>query len=212
MDQTILRIYHLSRQNMLKTARYRGYDVSSNHDMTLEDFVTKYKDYSLKDMKVDISNLVCEGTGKTGMPSCNSLILTWHSDKKMGNSIRDVHNEMEECQVKRAIVVVDQGITASCKGIIGDLKKTKNFIIDIWTLEETVLFVPEHVLVPKHRVCTFSEKKNLMKRYPKAGFPTIKSDAIMVKYLGAKKGNIIEIIRPSETDPESDILSYRIVG
>jgi len=70
----------------------------------------------------------------------------------------------------------------------------------------------DHVLVPKHEVVPAKEAEELMKKYgaTKERMPIIlRSDPIMEE-IGAKKGDLIRIVRKSVTAGES--IYYRIVG
>ena len=70
----------------------------------------------------------------------------------------------------------------------------------------------EHELIPKHIILSEKEKTEVMKKYGikrMSQFPKIlKTDAV-VKSLKGKVGNVIKIIRKSETAKES--IYYRIV-
>jgi DNA-directed RNA polymerase subunit H (RpoH/RPB5) len=210
MDEHTIRNYHLSYTNMLKVIKYRGYIVDKTDEISLDEFTELYSELTIEEMKGYISELVFKN-------SKNITILKWITAHKLGTEIRNTITEMSDNDAKIAIVVVDGGITASCRDIIKSVKKTKGFIIDVWTLQQSMVFVPEHVLVPPHRICSFAEKKELFKscgialKDGKKKIPLIKNDDVMVKYLGAKPNDLIEIIRPSETDPNSTIKTFRIV-
>jgi DNA-directed RNA polymerase subunit H len=77
---------------------------------------------------------------------------------------------------------------------------------------KTEINILDHGLVPKHILLSQQEKEEAMKKFgvKKIGqFPKIlKSDPI-VQLLGAKPGDLIKIIRKSETAKES--IYYRVV-
>ena len=57
----------------------------------------------------------------------------------------------------------------------------------------------KHYLVPKHRVLSKKEAMKIAKKYGgRKFFPKISSDDPVVKLLGAKPGDIIEITRKGE--------------
>ena len=69
-----------------------------------------------------------------------------------------------------------------------------------------------HELVPKHILLTEDEKNNVMKKYGikrMSQFPKILKSDPVVNILGAKIGDLIKIIRKSETAKES--VYYRVV-
>ena len=68
-----------------------------------------------------------------------------------------------------------------------------------------------HVLVPEHRILSEEEKKALLDKYKISlnQLPMILSSDPMVKQIGAKVGDVIEIKRKSPTAGEA--LYYRLV-
>ncbi len=68
-----------------------------------------------------------------------------------------------------------------------------------------------HVLVPEHRILSEEEKKELLEKYKIdiKQLPMILSSDPMVKQIGAKVGDVIEIKRKSPTAGEA--LYYRLV-
>jgi DNA-directed RNA polymerase I, II, and III subunit RPABC1 len=203
----IKREYFLSYKNMLNVVEYRGIKVEKQHHKTQEEFFKEYDDCeSVEEIKERLSYLVF---GKED----NKILLCWFKERKLGPSIRIVVEHMQNEKVKKALVVVDEGVTPGSKEILKNLKICEKIIIDVWTLQESMIFVPDHIYVPEHRICSVREKKNLFKTYglTKKNLPYITSDDIMVKYLGASKGQLILILRVSDTNPELKIKSYRIV-
>jgi DNA-directed RNA polymerase subunit H (RpoH/RPB5) len=227
MDPEVLRKYSLSYENMLKTVKYRGYEFGTyqllsevNTEqcgtllpageslLTKEEFNSKYVKFeSTDDIKEDIGDSVFENTKN------EKLLLRWVKDKKFGASIRDVSNTMRENNITRALIVADDGINPTSKETLKNLKVCYGLIIDVWSLQESMIFPPEHVYTPKHRICTVKEKKELYRTYglKDRDLPRIKPDDVMVKYLGATRKQVIQITRRSDTNPQLYILYYRIV-
>lgn len=70
----------------------------------------------------------------------------------------------------------------------------------------------EHELVPKHIILSPEEREEVIKKYritKLSQLPRILTTDPIVKIIGAKKGDIIKIIRKSSTAKES--VYYRIV-
>ena len=69
----------------------------------------------------------------------------------------------------------------------------------------------DHVLVPKCRILSKKEVEELLKKYGVSleNLPRILADDPMVKAIGAKRGDVIEIIRNSPIAGES--VYYRVV-
>jgi DNA-directed RNA polymerase I, II, and III subunit RPABC1 len=217
MNDEILSQYHLSRHNMLKVLSLRGYYVPEDQHVTLERFTEEYGECDLNELKAAISGSVFKIAYdfRSEIPSTNEYdcIVYWHLEHKLGVSIRDIVDKMEEENIKRALVVSDGGTTPSCNEIIKNLKITRGLILDVWSLKESLIYVPDHILVPQHRICSIQEKKKLFKAHgiTKEKLPYIRHDDVMVKYLGACKGNLIEITKKSDTNPSVKSVKYRIV-
>ena len=69
----------------------------------------------------------------------------------------------------------------------------------------------EHELVPKHRVLSPEEAEEVLKKYcaTPQQLPKILASDPVVRELGAKPGDIIEIVRESETAGKA--IYYRVV-
>jgi DNA-directed RNA polymerase subunit H (RpoH/RPB5) len=223
VDYETLRKYHVSRTNILKIVKYMKYEVPDNPNsinpsskqlksgmhISLEDFVEKYSEFNLIDMKEDMTMIINEKEE-------NSLLLKWHPQYKLGVSVADTADFMCNNGLKKAIIVADGGLTSTtgCNDILQNLKITKKITINVWRLDESMIFVPNHVLVPFHRICTLKERKALFKVCgikSKDDMPNIQKDDIMVRYLGANKGQVIETNERSITNPDCFILHYMIV-
>lgn len=61
--------------------------------------------------------------------------------------------------------------------------------------------ITKHVLVPEHTIMTSDEIEELFKKYSikKINLPKISVRDPVVKYIGAKEGDIIKIVRKSHT-------------
>ncbi|MGQ9468427.1 MAG: DNA-directed RNA polymerase subunit H [Nitrososphaerales archaeon] len=74
--------------------------------------------------------------------------------------------------------------------------------------------ITEHAFVPKHEILTPEEVKEVLKRYNAKleHFPYILSTDPVVKEIGAKPGDLIKIIRKSETAGETVYFRYVVEG
>lgn len=74
---------------------------------------------------------------------------------------------------------------------------------ETFELHDFLIDIPSNPLVPLHILLTNEQKNILLKLYQEKELPKIKVDDIMAKYIGAKKGDIIKIIRNTINSGES---------
>jgi DNA-directed RNA polymerase subunit H (RpoH/RPB5) len=119
------------------------------------------------------------------------------------NQVQEIYKIMDELEVKIAIVVYTDKITPSANLAIKHLK-AKKYDVECFYENAMQYNVTRHVKVSKHIICSLETKNNILERYniTKEKLPFIKSDDPVLLYLGAKKGQMIEIIRDSDSNQE----------
>merc|ERR1712062_739571 len=120
-------------------------------------------------------------------------------DKVKANTIKEMQTRMRTENVKRAIVVIKKTITNYAKKSLDALKP--QYIFDVFLQQELMVNIMDHVLVPKHVLLSDGEKKQLLDRYnvKESQLPRIQKEDAVARYLGLEKGQVVKIIRTSET-------------
>uniref|UniRef100_A0A6G3MLV2 DNA-directed RNA polymerases I, II, and III subunit RPABC1 (Trinotate prediction) n=1 Tax=Henneguya salminicola TaxID=69463 RepID=A0A6G3MLV2_HENSL len=115
---------------------------------------------------------------------------------------------MQQENVNRSIIVVQQSMTPSAKQALYDM--APKYILECFLENELMFNIMEHELVPEHIVMTPSEKAELLQRYKlkESQLPRIQITDPVARYLGLQRGQVVKIIRPSET--AGRYVTYRI--
>lgn len=164
-----------------------------------------------KTTEADIKNsmgLLCKKSSKDA-----PVAVVWHTEPKLTTNFFKIYNRLEAMTIKNAIIIVDENITSNTQSVIRRLKND-SVCIQTYILGDTLYNPSKHVYVPKHRICTETEKKKLFKEYNithKSKLPHILMTDAQVKYLGAKKSQLIEVERKSVTQPGHKSIFYRLV-
>lgn len=123
--------------------------------------------------------------------------------------IREILNKMMTEKITRAILIVRAGITPYAKQVLQGLQP--RFFIEQFTESELLVNITQHVLVPKHVLLTDEQKVTLLKKYKLKPnqLPRIQLVDPIARYYGLTRGQVVKIIRPSET--AGKYVTYRIV-
>lgn len=201
----------LSFFHAVKLAKYRGFYKADAHLKDIineEDFLKNYQDNSVNEIFESLNDLMKFPMSKP------KLIFIWIANEKLGIAIvNKIADDMKKSHIKTCIVITEKPPTPKARDQLKNLR-SDSIYIDHFIFNSTLVFVPDHSLVPQHRICSHEEKQQILKSYcvQTNQLPQISHEDIMVKYLGAKKGNLLEILRRSETsDSEEYIPTYRIV-
>jgi DNA-directed RNA polymerase I, II, and III subunit RPABC1 len=184
----------------------RGYVTGSASDLTLSAFVDKFGQVPDRS---SLTIVVSSDTGEESEGAGDRIIVFFPEDEKVGvKPIKIYTDQMREMQISRAILVLRQGITPHAKQGVSEL--SDEFSIEHFREAELLVDITEHHLVPEHIVLNSAEKKDLLERYRLKEFqlPRIQPTDPVARYFGMKRGQIVKIIRPSET--AGRYVTYRI--
>jgi DNA-directed RNA polymerase I, II, and III subunit RPABC1 len=183
----------------------RGYIVAQQDlDMTLETFKETFPAGTQRESMTVLAS-------KKDTPT-DQIFVFFSDEQRIGvKPIRSYMEKMEKQKIGRAILVCGGGITPFAKSILQHMQQSKNLNIEQFQESELMVNITEHVLVPKHTVMTDAEKKNLLSRYhlKDSQLPRIQKDDPIARFYGLAKGQVVKIIRPSET--AGRYVTYRLV-
>uniref|UniRef100_A0A7S3DRS1 DNA-directed RNA polymerases I, II, and III subunit RPABC1 n=1 Tax=Entomoneis paludosa TaxID=265537 RepID=A0A7S3DRS1_9STRA len=194
----LFRVYR-TISNMLEK---RGYMVPKDlRELTPNLFREKFGENPSRD---NLTILVEKADDET-----NQLFVFFPEDEKVGvKPIKTITDRMKKDNVSNAIMILRVNITPFAKLALQEM--SDQFRIEHFKEAELLVDITKHQLVPEHQVLTPNEKSALLKRYRLKDnqLPRIQPNDPIARYYGMKRGNVVKIIRPSET--AGRYVTYRV--
>ena len=147
-ERTIGERLYAVRRTVLQMLHDRGYMVDQNDiDQSEKDFFEKFSTSPQRDA---LTLLVQRRDDPTEM-----ILVFWPADPKVGvKPIKRYMERMNEEDAKRAILVVQQALTAFARQALTEIQATEGLQIEVFQEPELLVNITEHVLVPQHMVLT----------------------------------------------------------
>jgi len=196
------------RKTVMQLCHDRGYLVTQDElEQTLDQFKETYGDKPSEShpSRSDLIVLVAHIDDPT-----DQMFVFFPDEPKIGiKTVKNYCQRMQEENITRAIIVVQQGMTPSAKQALVDM--APKYILEQFLESELLINITEHELVPTHILLTPDEKAELLSRYKlkESQLMRIQASDPVARYFGLKRGQVVKIIRPSET--AGRYISYRLV-
>lgn len=122
---------------------------------------------------------------------------------------RSYAERMRANGIQRGIMVIAGKFSPLARQALDEMAPL--ITIEHFREEELLIDITEHELVPKHIPLSDAEKAALLDRYKLSEYqlPRVQVNDPVSRFLGLRKGQIVKIIRPSET--AGRYVTYRIV-
>jgi DNA-directed RNA polymerases I, II, and III subunit RPABC1 len=181
----------------------RGYIVAEDYiNMTTDEFKDRFGDSPSRE---SLTILV----RKADDPDDQIFVFFPDAEKVGVTHLKTYYKRMQDENVKRAIVVVRVNLTPFARTLIKEVA-TRGFRMEYFKDTELLIDITEHKLVPEHVVLSPQQKQELLDRYRLKTFqlPRIQATDPIARYFGLKVGQVVKIVRPSET--AGRYITYRI--
>mmetsp|Transcript_4701 Transcript_4701/g.5105 ORF Transcript_4701/g.5105 Transcript_4701/m.5105 type:complete len:207 (+) Transcript_4701:44-664(+) len=171
-------------------------------DMTLEDFKNQHGEQE------HIRTSVVKMYQHQDFIDEQIYVFFLEPSKVGAKEIKECYTKMKASNVTRCIMVYSQAITPHARSCIETLRP---IIMEQFKESELLVNITKHRLVPKHVLLSKEEQESLLTRYKlqETQLPRIQSVDPVARYYGLQKGQIIKILRSSET--AGRYITYRLV-
>ncbi|KAI9253321.1 RNA polymerase Rpb5, C-terminal domain-containing protein [Helicostylum pulchrum] len=138
-----------------------------------------------------------------------NLLVFFPKDVSVGvKPLRVYVERMAQQQIPKGVCIYQKSMTASANKVIQSLPSKHT--LESFQENELLVNITHHVLVPKHEVLSPEEKATLLQRYrlKETQLPRIQHTDPVARYYGLKRGQVVKILRESET--AGRYVSYRL--
>ncbi|MBW0511092.1 hypothetical protein O181_050807 [Austropuccinia psidii MF-1] len=201
-DRETPRLHRVNR-TIKELVRDRGYEVSQEEiEVSLEDFKNQWQDTQNNDRSG--LNFAAQ------LPDSNERIYVFYADEKSVGikTMRKFIGVLDDRKIESGILIYPQAMTPSANKVM--VSMAQQFSLEAFQDSELLVNITHHIMVPRHEVMKPDEKKALLARYrlKDTQLPRIQLNDPVARYYGLKRGQVVRIIRPSET--AGRYVSYRL--
>ena len=193
-------------QTVFKMLKNREYIITDeNLRMTSERFL---KTYNTTDGS-DIRNIMTQRCQHSA--NIDDQVFVFFLETFSTKEFLQLQKRMLKEGVSRGIIVSKAKPAAGVQKKVASANAPQNgSFYEVFQERELMVDITEHELVPEHRIMREEEKQALLKRYKlkESQLPRLRSTDPIARYFGLARGQVVKIIRPSET--AGRYVTYRI--
>lgn len=208
VDRATSRLWR-SFRTVKEMVRDKGYYITDEEvNMTLEEFKAKICPMGEPQRKLMCFQAQPTPEAAERFPEMGSLWVEFCDEASVGiKTMRNFCIHISEKNFSTGIFIYQTSITPSANKLIPTVAPAT---IEVFQESDLIVNITHHELVPKHIRLSKPEKKELLERYrlKESQLPRIQREDPVARYLGLKRGDVVKIIRRSETSGR--YASYRI--
>lgn len=207
-DREATRLWRAYR-TIKELVRDRGYNISQSEcEITLEEFRRQFCGNGGPVNRATMSFQAAPTEPTQTKFGEGTLWVEFCPEASVGvKTMRNFCMHIAEKQFSTGIFVYQTNITAAAQKLFPSVAPAS---IETFQESDLIVNITKHVLVPKHIRLSTEEKKQLLERYrlKESQLPRIQREDPVARYLGLRRGQVVKIIRRSETSGR--YASYRI--
>ena len=202
---------HIMFKNVHEMLDVRGYDVDKeNIQISLHDFVERFGKHPNKrqmtlvyEKRESVADRPFASSGSDDTDEGPIVVVFSAEKRNIGvGAVRELVQLMHECDSQNAILIVQKGVTAAANTALRQL--TSQVRIQIFPENEMLCIsdIIHHERGKQYTVLTRDEKEALLARYgckDVSKLPRFAPSDPIVRYYGLRRGQVLKIVRPSET-------------
>jgi DNA-directed RNA polymerase I, II, and III subunit RPABC1 len=142
-------------------------------------------------------------------PDCGPIWVEFLAEKAFGiEQIRRFAKYVITNNYRTGVMVTNQALSPAARKSLASVENLAK--IECFLEDDLLVNITHHELVPRHVLLSRDEKIALLKRYrlKETQLPRILQKDPVARYLGLKRGQVVKIIRTSET--AGRYASYRL--
>lgn len=133
------------------------------------------------------------------IPQIGTIWIEFSADASIGiRQMRAFAHHINKHNFHTGILITQASITAAALKIVPTVLPS---VIETFQEQDLLVNITHHELVPKHVLLSAEDKKRLLERYrlKESQLPRIQTGDPVARYLGLRRGQVVKIIRKSET-------------
>ncbi|KAI3378287.1 hypothetical protein SNEBB_000907 [Seison nebaliae] len=207
-DDEMIHMLWRIKKTALQLCHDRGYVVTQQElDQTLHEF----KAQSAQEGQIPNRDEMTIAVSHTLNKNDQMYIFFVAQEGKLG--VKEINekyfSKMQKASIPRCILITQKGLTSHAKNALN--AQAPNYILEHFLECELLINITEHELVPRHIKLMNDQKTELLKKYKlkESQLPKIQAVDPVAKYYGLNRGDVVKIIRSSET--AGRYITYRLV-
>lgn len=139
------------------------------------------------------------------LPQIGNIWVEFNQDENVGlKQLRDYMQHLVNGSYYSGIMVCIKPMTGMALRLLrssSNMDEGPKGGVEVFVEQDLLVNITKHELVPKHVVLSREEKAQLLQRYrlKETQLPRIQITDPVAKYLGLRRGQVVKIIRKSET-------------